>query len=148
MILNDDMITNNDAGLPDLLPPMKIHTDRDMLLYLMGAFDSEFGVCPRCGHEEPTKHMDSARFLRDYLLAAPQPPALTEEQMRAEFEESALAYTIERRAAGMAHHDNGAPSTRESLFWRTENGAYGVILYNPAWWAWKEAMKKMGRWRG
>lgn len=60
------------GGPPDLLPPMGIRNDRDMLNYLHQAFESEFGVCERCHHEEPTKHMDSAHFLREYLAAAPK----------------------------------------------------------------------------
>lgn len=55
----------------DLLPPMGIRNDRDMLNYLMVAFDNEIGTCERCGHSEPTKNMDSASFLRQYLAAVP-----------------------------------------------------------------------------
>lgn len=43
------------------------NNDRDMLLYLMQAFDNEAWNCPRCGHGEDTKTMDSAMFLREYL---------------------------------------------------------------------------------
>lgn len=50
-------------------------TDREMLDYLMQAFDSEMGVCERCGHEESTATCDSATFLRDYLAAYPAPTA-------------------------------------------------------------------------
>ncbi len=66
------------GALPDLLPPLGIHNDRDMLNYLMVAFDNEIGTCERCGHSEPTKHMDSAGFLRDYLAAAPSAPGTPE----------------------------------------------------------------------
>ena len=59
------------ANSPDLLPPMGIRNDRDMLNYKMGAFDSEVHYCARCGHDEATKDMDSASLLRDYLAAAP-----------------------------------------------------------------------------
>jgi len=59
------------VAMPDLLPPMGIRNDRDMLNYLMVAFDNEIGTCERCGHSEPTKNMDSAGFLREYLRAAP-----------------------------------------------------------------------------
>jgi hypothetical protein len=48
-------------------------TDRGMLQYLMQAFDSETWQCPRCGHGDDTASMDSARFLREYLAAAPAP---------------------------------------------------------------------------
>lgn len=47
--------------------------DRDMLQYLMRAFDVETWQCDRCGHSEDTKTMDSAYALRDYLLAHPRP---------------------------------------------------------------------------
>lgn len=53
------------------------------------------------------------------------------------FETAALSYAIERRAAGKAHFDNGAPATKESMFWRRDNGDYGVIMFNPAWWGWE-----------
>jgi len=59
------------ANAPDLPPPMGIRNDRDMLNYLMGAFDSEAHYCERCGHGEDTKDMDSASLLREYLAAAP-----------------------------------------------------------------------------
>lgn len=55
---------------PDLVPPMGIRNDRDMLNYLMGAFDSEINYCVRCGCEEETKDMDSANLLREYLSTA------------------------------------------------------------------------------
>jgi hypothetical protein len=56
----------------DLLPPMGIRNDREMLNYLMQAFDSEMSVCNRCGDEHSTSTCDSAHFLRDYLKAAAQ----------------------------------------------------------------------------
>lgn len=62
------------GALEDLLPPLGIRNDRDMLNYLMTAFDNEIGTCGSCGRSEPTKHMDSAGFLRDYLAAAPSGP--------------------------------------------------------------------------
>lgn len=58
----------------DLLPPLNIRSDRDMLSYLMQAFDNEVSVCGRCGESEPTEHMDSAKFLRQFLAAAPTLP--------------------------------------------------------------------------
>jgi len=42
-------------------------TDREMLVYLMQAFDTESWQCPKCGHDEDTATMDSAYLLRDYL---------------------------------------------------------------------------------
>jgi len=66
------------GALEDLLPPLGIRNDRDMLNYLMTAFDNEIGTCGSCGRSEPTKHMDSADFLRDYLAAAPSGPDTSE----------------------------------------------------------------------
>lgn len=66
-------LTTGESTGQDLLPPMGIRTDRDMLNYLMGAFDTEVWNCNRCGHAEETKVADSAYFLREYLAAAPQP---------------------------------------------------------------------------
>lgn len=50
-------------------------TDREALVYLMRAFDTESWQCPRCGHDEDCATMDSAFFLRDYLRAHPAPSA-------------------------------------------------------------------------
>ena len=55
---------------PDLLPPLNIRSDRDMLNYLTQAFESEMSVCKCCGESESTSHMDSAKFLREYLAIA------------------------------------------------------------------------------
>lgn len=74
------------ANAPDLLPPMGIRNDRDMLNYLMGAFDREVHSCERCGHGEDTKDMDSASFLREYMAAAPAHPAEGVPNVRAKFE--------------------------------------------------------------
>jgi hypothetical protein len=54
----------------DLLPPLGIRNDRDMLNYLAQAFDNEMSVCDVCHYSETTATCDSARFLRDYLAAA------------------------------------------------------------------------------
>lgn len=59
---------------------------------------------------------------------------------RDQFEEVALAHFVAQRAAGVQiSGDNGCEPTRESLFWRDENGNYGVLMFNAAWWGWKEA---------
>ena len=64
---NDRSATEAANTRADLLPPMGIRNDRDMLNYLMQAFDSEMSVCERCHHEESTATCDSAGFLREYL---------------------------------------------------------------------------------
>lgn len=59
---------------------------------------------------------------------------------RDQFEEVALAHFVAQRAAGVQiSGDNGCEPTRESLFWRTNEGDYGVRMFNAAWWGWKEA---------
>ncbi|MEG0040863.1 MAG: hypothetical protein RR775_09925 [Massilia sp.] len=66
------------CSLEDLLPPLGVRNDRDMLNYLMVAFNNEIGNCELCGHSESTKNMDSAGFLREYLAAAPSTPGTPE----------------------------------------------------------------------
>jgi hypothetical protein len=46
-------------------------TDREALVYVLGQFDGENFQCPKCYHEEPTKDMDSAYFLRRHLAEVP-----------------------------------------------------------------------------
>lgn len=59
---------------------------------------------------------------------------------RDKFEEVALAHFVAQRAAGVQiSGDNGCEPTRESLFWRTDEGDYGVRMFNAAWWGWKES---------
>jgi hypothetical protein len=45
--------------------------DREALVYLMKAFDTESWQCPNCGRGEDCATMDSAYFLRDYLASHP-----------------------------------------------------------------------------
>ena len=58
---------------------------------------------------------------------------------RARFEQAAMDHFHTRRQQGNVLDDNGCPITRESLFWKDENGNYGVRMFNAAWWGWKEA---------
>ena len=61
---------------------------------------------------------------------------------RDQFEEVALTHFVAQRAAGVQiSGDNGCEPTRESLFWRTDEGDYGVRMFNAAWWGWREAAK-------
>lgn len=53
---------------PTTTAPM---TDREALVYVLGQFDGENFQCPKCYHEEPTKDMDSAYFLRRHLAEVP-----------------------------------------------------------------------------
>ncbi|AMR79298.1 hypothetical protein [Cupriavidus nantongensis] len=61
--------------MPDILLPLKIRNDRDMLNYLHQAFEREVHVCERCHDKDPARNTDSAYFLREYLAAAPVPPS-------------------------------------------------------------------------
>lgn len=60
---------------------------------------------------------------------------------RARFEQAAMDHFHTRRQQGNVLDDNGSPITRESLFWRTDEGDYGVRMFNAAWWGWKEASR-------
>jgi hypothetical protein len=62
------------------------------------------------------------------------------EVTRTAFEAATLKYFIAQREAGKAIDDNGSPATPEALFWRKENGDYGVEMFNAAWWGWKAAL--------
>lgn len=66
------------------------------------------------------------------------------EQERARFEQAAMAkFTTRRQAGDKVIDDNGCEITPESLFWKDEHGNYGVKMFNPAWWGWKEACEAM-----
>lgn len=72
------------------------------------------------------------------VVAAATPDEAT---MRAEFETAALAWVIANFAAGHKGIDNnGAPPTRESMFWMRDDGSYGVNMFNAAWWGWQSAL--------
>lgn len=62
------------------------------------------------------------------------PECLELKLMVQDFEERALALFNEKRRAGVSmRDDNGSPATREALFWRKPDGAYGVEMFNAAW---------------
>lgn len=61
-----------------------------------------------------------------------------EAHMRVEFERRCLDHFKAKRAAGVPIiDDNGSPATTEALFWRDENGHYGVQAFNVAWIAYR-----------
>ena len=74
--------THTSAGVPEQ-GVLEIKTDREMLVYLMNAFDNERHVCNVCGHEESTKDIDSAHFLREHLASypAPTPAGVPDEEL-------------------------------------------------------------------
>ncbi len=150
----------------DLLPPLGIRNDRDMLNYLMQAFDNEMSVCDRCHHSESTATCDSAGFLREYLAATPLATpadagagdALTDERIEelvpweqglsdpydVYFDRVKFARAVEREV--LAHLSTpGAPVTAcgalvETLtaHLRREMPA-GTVICRPDWWAMKIA---------
>jgi hypothetical protein len=60
---------------------------------------------------------------------------------REQFEQACYAHYLERHAAGKTADSNEPAGTREQLLWRDENGNYGVLMFNAAWWAYQEALK-------
>lgn len=61
------------------------------------------------------------------------------DQERADFETLALQLHKAKRAACDPATDDtpDLEPTAESLFWRTDDGMYGVKQFNAAWWAWR-----------
>ena len=82
------------------------NTDREMLDYLMQAFDNEISVCERCGHSEPTKDMDSAGFLRDYLVAYPATEAKPSASAAPGIDEEALQIVVGGWISALDYHQD------------------------------------------
>lgn len=115
-----------DPVVHDFAPLLGIHNDRDMLNYLTAAFDNEVNTCERCGHSEPTKNMDSASFLRDYLAAAPVPP-----------QPAAQVLSIDT--------DDTLPP-QEFIDYVTRNYSGDVVFHKPEWHAhrlWNAAIRTL-----
>lgn len=54
--------------------------------------------------------------------------------VREHFEDHCMSLMRLKRENGQfIGADNGAPVTREALFWRKPNGEYGVEMFNAAW---------------
>ena len=62
------------------------------------------------------------------------------------FEDAAYALYQQKRTAGTLPPDDGDGS-RESLFWKQENGEYGVLMFNAAWWGWQARAESVGNLR-
>lgn len=60
-------------------------------------------------------------------------------EQRARFEAACYAYYLERHAAGKTEDRNEPVGTPEQMFWKQENGTYGVLMYNASWWGWQTA---------
>lgn len=60
-------------------------------------------------------------------------------EARQEFEDATWAYYRKIKAAGWSSPDEGDSSRRESIFWRHDNGMYGVQQIEAAWCGWQLA---------
>lgn len=132
------------GSLPDLLPPMGIHNDRDMLNYLMVAFDNEILTCGSCGRYEPTKDMDSAGFLRDYLAAAPSAPGTPEAPQTAAARDvlAERQRQVEKEGWTPAHddmHGDGQMAVAAGYYALASGSPYERSLgrgHMPVYWPW------------
>ena len=62
---------------------------------------------------------------------------MTHPDTRPQFEDATWAHYQGLKARGWSHPEEGDPNSRESLFWRAENGQYGVRSVEAAWWGWR-----------
>lgn len=58
---------------------------------------------------------------------------------RAEFEQAAYHHYLQRKASGKLNPDGEGDGSLESLCWKRDDGSYGVLALNGAWWAWQAA---------
>ena len=56
---------------------------------------------------------------------------------RPQFEDAIWAHYQGLKARGWSAPEEGDPNSRESLFWRQENGQYGVRSVEAAWRGWQ-----------
>jgi len=70
--------------------------------------------------------------------------AVESDPERDAFEDACLIQFAKWRAAGNEKNDNGCPTTKDALCWRTGDGEYGVEALNGAWWGWQQGRA----WRG
>ena len=63
---------------------------------------------------------------------------------RTQFEDAIWSHYQGLKARGWSAPEEGDPSSRESLFWRQENGQYGVRSVEAAWrgWCMREALSQ------
>jgi len=52
---------------------------------------------------------------------------------RQEFEDAAYAHYLKRKEAGELDPSAEGDGSRESMFWKTPDGSYGVLMFNAAW---------------
>ena len=67
---------------------------------------------------------------------------MTNTDTRPQFEDACWAHYQGLKARGWSHPEEGDPNSRGSLFWREENGQYGVRQIEAAWrgWLMREAL--------
>ena len=61
---------------------------------------------------------------------------MTRPDTRPQFEDACWAHYRGLKARGWSHPEEGDPNSRESLFWRDENGQCGVRQIEAAWRGW------------
>lgn len=66
------------------------------------------------------------------------------EQLRADFEAATWAYYQRLKQGGWTSPEEGDSSAPESLFWRKENGQYGVLQIEAAWSGWQLCAEHYG----
>ena len=59
---------------------------------------------------------------------------------REAFELAAYAHYLSQREQIVIVDDYKDASTAEELLWRRDDGTYGVLMFNAAWWGWKTAL--------
>ena len=57
---------------------------------------------------------------------------------REAFEKAAYNHYLQRKATGKIDPSAEGDGTPEAMFWRDENGNYGVLMFNAAWWGWQD----------
>jgi hypothetical protein len=63
-----------------------------------------------------------------------KPTTITQERLL--FEKAAYGHFIKKLLAGKIDPANAADASPDALFWKQDNGEYGVLAFNPAWWGW------------
>lgn len=64
---------------------------------------------------------------------------MTVEQERTAFEAAAYRHYLLQKARGKTDASAQGDGTPEALFWKTDSGDYGVLMFNAAWWGWLAA---------
>lgn len=64
---------------------------------------------------------------------------------RQAFEKAAYEHYLQRNAAGKTDHNAEGDGPPDALFWKDENGNYGVQMFNAAWWGWQAGVDAAAR---